>query len=60
VKFGLQERAIILKNQRKSHREIAEILVRESGRRIHHQDVDNYLNTQYKILKLRAKEDAEL
>ena len=59
MKFGLEERAITLKNQRTSHREIAKILARESGRKINRQNVDSYFRTHYLILKALAAEDTE-
>jgi len=59
VIFGLQERAITLKNQRKSNYEIASILAMESGKSISRQNVDNYFRTHYLILKKIVAEDAE-
>jgi len=59
VKFGLEERAILLKNKRNSNYEIACILAMESGKSISRQNVDNYFRTHYLILKKLAEEDAE-
>ncbi|UZE92078.1 MAG: hypothetical protein IB616_05020 [Methanosarcinales archaeon] len=57
VKFGMEERAITLKNQRLSHREIAKILARELEHRIYHQNVSSYFRTHYQILMKLAEED---
>jgi len=59
VKFGLETRAIELKNQRKSDYQIADILTNESGKKISRDNVYNYFRTHYKILKLLAEEDAK-
>jgi len=59
VKFGLETRAIELKNQRKSDYEIADILTSESGKKISRDNVYNYFRTHYKILKKLAEEDAK-
>ncbi len=59
VKLGLEQRAIELKNSRKSDYETAKILTIESGKKISRENVYNYFRTHYKILKKLAEEDAK-
>ena len=59
VKFSLEPRAIVLKNQRMSDYKIADILSSESGEKISRLNVHNYFRTQQKTLKALAAEDAD-
>ncbi len=59
VKFGLETRAVELKNQRSSDYDIAKCLTTESGKKISRENVHNYFRTQQKTLKALAAEDTE-
>ncbi len=59
VMFGLETRAVELKNQHKSNYEIARILSKEAGMLIARDSVYEYFKTHYEILKQLAKKDVK-
>jgi len=59
VKYNLEPRAIELKNQQKSNREIARILSKEAGMLVAKDSVNQYFKTHNKVLKQLAKKDVK-